>query len=41
MNFLIGTLLAILVCGAALLLCLDRDRRFYAAMMIVIAFPGI
>jgi hypothetical protein len=37
MNYFIGTLLAILVCGAALLLRLDRDRRFYPAMMIVIA----
>jgi hypothetical protein len=37
MNYLIGTILAILVCGAALLLRLDRDRRFYTAMLIVIA----
>jgi len=38
MNYGIGILLAILVCGAALLLRLDRDRRFYTAMLIVIAF---
>jgi hypothetical protein len=37
MSYLIGALLAILVCGAALLLRLDRDRRFYPAMMIVVA----
>jgi hypothetical protein len=37
MNYVIGILLAILVCGAALLLRLDRDRRFYTAMLIVIA----
>jgi hypothetical protein len=36
-NYLIGASLAILVCGAALLLRLDRDRRFYPAMMLVIA----
>jgi hypothetical protein len=40
MNYGIGILLAILVCGAALLLRLDRDRRFYTAMLIVVALAA-
>lgn len=37
MSFIIGALLAIVVCGGATLAGADRDRGFYAAMVAVVA----
>jgi len=37
MEFIVGIALALLVCGAAALLGMDRDRVFYPTILIVIA----
>lgn len=37
MEFIVGMALALLVCGAAAWLGMDRDRVFYPTMLIVIA----
>lgn len=37
MEFIVGIALALLVCGAAAWLGMDRDRVFYPAMLIVVA----
>src|SRR3954454_18471181 len=42
MPYLVGVILAVAVCGFATIVGLDRDRAFYAAVMIVIAsFYGL
>ena len=37
MEYIVGIALALFVCGAASLLGMDRDRVFYATMVIVVA----
>jgi len=37
MEYIVGVALALFVCGAALLLRMDRDRVFYPTVLIVIA----